>query len=86
MHDPIEKTVSANDSTPPIILPKKRITVDLEGAAVEKLDRLCTKRATTIKTLVVQALSLLDAATDDRYDLILRSKDNSEPPMKIILP
>lgn len=56
----------------------KRITIDLETRAAAKLERLRKKRETSIKQLIVDALSLLDAASDDRYEMYLKSKDNGQ--------
>lgn len=63
----------------------RRLTVDLEGDAVDQFEQLLEGRNLSISQAVRQALSLLALFDDERFELILRDKEDKLPDQRIIL-
>jgi len=64
---------------------KQRVTVDLSEAAARQFEALLLRKHLSRSQAIRQALILLNLASDDRYDLILRDKQDKLPDQRIIL-
>ncbi len=64
--------------------PSFLIDVGLTQEASDQLDELCEERSLTEREAVRLGLALLLVGDASRYDLILRSHDETQPDQKIV--